>query len=323
MKRNLGFIRRSGPSSFSGNNFEGAPASFLLVLLILIDQTPVSVTGWVPFPRLLDGVSPKRPPPPSSIRRRSIPPARLSSSSSGSSSSRVKEDTPEVDVDLLRTENSLLRETVRNLEEENQRLRLQRRGSVGRIVLETFEGERFLRGESSNRFLGRHGDAAASASASSPSTGGGITLSGDEQLSTPGAAGAVMAAAVSTTSPSYEEEEMLWCDELGDGDQCPLEPTISFGGALRDRSYWLVGLLIMQSLSGVILSRNEALLADHPVIIYYLTMMVGAGECMPCWGVIERFRPAIARLGGADRVHSLAPAAPPPCQVEMLEIKRA
>lgn len=60
-------------------------------------------------------------------------------------------------------------------------------------------------------------------------------------------------------------------------DQCPIEPTISFGEALRDRAYWLVGLLLMQSFSGIILSRNEALLADHPVIIFFLTMLVGAG----------------------------------------------
>ena len=33
----------------------------------------------------------------------------------------------------------------------------------------------------------------------------------------------------------------------------------------------------MQSFSGIILSRNEALLADHPVIIFFLTMLVGAG----------------------------------------------
>ena len=33
----------------------------------------------------------------------------------------------------------------------------------------------------------------------------------------------------------------------------------------------------MQSFSGIILSRNEALLADHPVIVYFLTMLVGAG----------------------------------------------
>ena len=33
----------------------------------------------------------------------------------------------------------------------------------------------------------------------------------------------------------------------------------------------------MQSCSGIILSRNEVLLANHPVIIYFLTMLVGAG----------------------------------------------
>ncbi len=73
-----------------------------------------------------------------------------------------------------------------------------------------------------------------------------------------------------------EDGDELWCDVL-DGDECPIEPAVSFGEALRDRAYWLVGLLIMQSLSGIILSRNEMLLANHPVIIYYLTMMVGAG----------------------------------------------
>ena len=55
--------------------------------------------------------------------------------------------------------------------------------------------------------------------------------------------------------------------------ECPVEPAISFGEALRDRAYWLVGLLLMQSFSGIILSRNEALLADHPVIIFFLTML--------------------------------------------------
>jgi cation transporter-like permease len=76
-----------------------------------------------------------------------------------------------------------------------------------------------------------------------------------------------------------EQMEQLWCDELDtDGDMtCPVEPTISFGEALRDRAYWLVGLLALQSCSGFILSRNEVLLANHPVIIYFLTMLVGAG----------------------------------------------
>ena len=33
----------------------------------------------------------------------------------------------------------------------------------------------------------------------------------------------------------------------------------------------------MQSLSGFILAKNEALLENHPVIIFFLTMLVGAG----------------------------------------------
>lgn len=49
------------------------------------------------------------------------------------------------------------------------------------------------------------------------------------------------------------------------------------GEALRDRAYWLCGLLAMQSCSGFILARNELLLESHPVIIYFLTMLVGAG----------------------------------------------
>jgi len=33
----------------------------------------------------------------------------------------------------------------------------------------------------------------------------------------------------------------------------------------------------MQSMSGFILARNEALLQAHPIIVYFLTMLVGAG----------------------------------------------
>eukprot|EP00542_Grammatophora_oceanica_P009513 CAMPEP_0194031690 /NCGR_PEP_ID=MMETSP0009_2-20130614/4799_1 /TAXON_ID=210454 /ORGANISM="Grammatophora oceanica, Strain CCMP 410" /LENGTH=215 /DNA_ID=CAMNT_0038671909 /DNA_START=1 /DNA_END=648 /DNA_ORIENTATION=- len=73
-----------------------------------------------------------------------------------------------------------------------------------------------------------------------------------------------------------EGEEPLWCDELNDG-TCPIEPTVSFLDALKDRALWLVGLLAFQSCSGFILARNEALLENHPTIIYFLTMLVGAG----------------------------------------------
>jgi hypothetical protein len=58
-----------------------------------------------------------------------------------------------------------------------------------------------------------------------------------------------------------EEAELCSLDE----NACPLEPTVSFGEAFRDRALWLVGLLALQSCSGFILARNEALLTNHPV----------------------------------------------------------
>ncbi|CAJ1942214.1 unnamed protein product [Cylindrotheca closterium] len=153
-------------------------------------------------------------------RKITLPSFELSSSS-----------TAEEDLDEMKSENSVLRDTIRQLEEENQNLKQR-----NRIVLESFEGESLFWDQ----------DSATGMSS-------GITLSGDEI-----------------------SQDELWCDEL-EGDQCPVEPAISFKEALRDRALWLVGLLVMQSFSGIILGRNEALLANHPVIIYFLTMLVGAG----------------------------------------------
>jgi len=147
-----------------------------------------------------------------------------------SSSSKAGED-----LDVLRLENSLLRETIRQLEEDNQNLK-----HNNEIVLENFEGESFFRDRDTPSL-------AMSGSSSS------ITLSGEEI-----------------------SQDGIWCDELED-DQCPVEPAISFKEALCDRASWLVGLLVMQSFSGIILSKNEELLADHPVIIFFLCMLVGAG----------------------------------------------
>jgi hypothetical protein len=45
---------------------------------------------------------------------------------------------------------------------------------------------------------------------------------------------------------------------------CPLEPDIAFRDALRDRAVWLVSLLILQSISGIILYKNELVLSNHP-----------------------------------------------------------
>ena len=74
----------------------------------------------------------------------------------------------------------------------------------------------------------------------------------------------------------YNEETNQWT-RSSTLDECPVEPNISFLDALKSRANWLVGLLALQSCSGFILARNEVLLQDHPVIVYFLTMLVGAG----------------------------------------------
>lgn len=154
-------------------------------------------------------------------------------------------------VDKLETENKLLRETIRQLEHENERLTSQQR-----VVLETFEGEGRLRSANGDIIVD-------STTGEAPTHDYGVTLSADE-----------LTGDIAVTQDDIDGA--LWCDDL-DEDSCPVEPSVSFGSALRDRAYWLVGLLVMQSCSGLILSRNEALLANHPVIIYFLTMLVGAG----------------------------------------------
>lgn len=141
----------------------------------------------------------------------------------------------------LKQENELLRETVRQLEKENERLK---EGS-SKVIIESFEREGRPNVVDVAWYETEEGGTAMDAE--------GITMSGVEL-----------------------ESSALWCDELDEG-VCPVEPTVSFMDAMKDRAYWLVGLLALQSCSGFILSRNEALLESHPVIIYFLTMLVGAG----------------------------------------------
>ena len=50
-----------------------------------------------------------------------------------------------------------------------------------------------------------------------------------------------------------------------------------FSTRLRKRAGVLVGLLIFQSCSSAILASFEKLLQRHPVVIFFLTMLVGAG----------------------------------------------
>lgn len=64
----------------------------------------------------------------------------------------------------------------------------------------------------------------------------------------------------------HDEEGLELVDELS-----------SFGKMVMDRAGWLVGLLVLQSMSSFIIQRNESLLQKHLVIVRFLTMLVGAG----------------------------------------------
>ncbi|KAG7373008.1 magnesium transporter [Nitzschia inconspicua] len=170
---------------------------------------------------------------------------------------------------LLQAENFVLRETIRKLEEENEQLKLQQqqqRQQRQKLVLENFEGERFFwepepaKVDEIKDNIDDDDDDNSNNNITPPLLG--LTLTGEAM------------------SGDILEQDELWCDSLdGENDDgtCPIEPSISFTEALKDRAYWLVGLLILQSVSGVILSRNEALLSNHPVVVYFLTMLVGAG----------------------------------------------
>jgi cation transporter-like permease len=62
-----------------------------------------------------------------------------------------------------------------------------------------------------------------------------------------------------------------------DSDVENLQTLSSFFYSYFDRMSWLVGLMIFQSFSSVILASNEELLQSHPVFVNFLTVLVGAG----------------------------------------------
>ncbi len=63
------------------------------------------------------------------------------------------------------------------------------------------------------------------------------------------------------------------------GQATPIET--AYGGDFlveaRVRALWLLGLLVLQSLSSFILEANQGLIREHLVITLFLTMLVGAG----------------------------------------------
>ena len=192
----------------------------------------------------------------------------------------------------LQQENDILRLQVAELEEEN--LRLHKHGGLSpeNIVIERFEGERVPilddNGEEILPWYERDdeeedgdGDAVLPGQKALVAKTTEVSLSStpaQRQKSEPAtkAMPDLTDAAKASSAKSIADDGACVETEY-DGLTCPIEPDVSFGDALRDRAYWLCGLLAMQSLSGFILARNEVLLQNHPVIIYFLTMLVGAG----------------------------------------------
>lgn len=210
-------------------------------------------------------------------------------------------------ISLLEQENEILRQTVSELERENdflgKNVNVNARKS---IIMEQFEGEGQPMVDSSGQQIDPtwwennnvHANANAnvgSGDVESQSFNLGLTnrafvddrSRGSSSISTNDSsfsaaarnnttisfASSSSAMAIPVPPPPLEECNV---DVLADG-SCPLEPDISFKDALKDRAKWLVGLLALQSMSGFILARNELLLQTHPVIVYFLTMLVGAG----------------------------------------------
>jgi hypothetical protein len=88
------------------------------------------------------------------------------------------------------------------------------------------------------------------------------------------------------SSSNCETSPTVWdleCDVDYDAEDsrpaalAPDESTAEFLQGAASRGSWLVGLLAAQSLSSLVLENNEVVIQKHPVIVFFLTMLVGAG----------------------------------------------
>jgi cation transporter-like permease len=200
----------------------------------------------------------------------------LHSSSSEDSSSSLSGETTltttngEDDVTKLKAENRLLHERLKLLQAQNDEL-LKLTTTAGgsgknndvpqpqqRLILEDFEGE------------GNPFSAGATSATAATTAATSATLEGEEDDEL----GLVSTGIDEDELCEYDDQTNKWNNGIG---ECPVEPNVTFLDAMKSRAYWLVGLLALQSCSGFILSQNELLLQDHPVIVYFLTMLVGAG----------------------------------------------
>lgn len=195
-----------------------------------------------------------------------------SSSLSGESTLTTAARNGEDDVTKLKAENRLLQERLKLLQAQNDELlKLQQGGDESevsrtptqRLILEDFEGE-------GNPFTA----GATSATTTSAVVGSSTTTTLAEGEYDDDELGLVSTGIDEDELCEYDDQTNKWNNGIG---ECPVEPNVTFLDAMKSRAYWLVGLLALQSCSGFILSRNELLLQDHPVIVYFLTMLVGAG----------------------------------------------
>mmetsp|Transcript_12893 Transcript_12893/g.21056 ORF Transcript_12893/g.21056 Transcript_12893/m.21056 type:complete len:248 (-) Transcript_12893:118-861(-) len=91
-------------------------------------------------------------------------------------------------------------------------------------------------------------------------------------------------------------------------DDSGLESRLQSGSTndLYDRGRWLIGLLVLQSCSSFILANYEKLLAEHQALIYFLTMLVGAGGNAGNQACVKMVRElAIGRMTPARRTRLL------------------
>ena len=153
-------------------------------------------------------------------------------------------------LERLEQENTDLKKRLEDLEQENHMLHYE---VSSRIVLENFEGEGKMRRLAQQR----HEQQKYNYKNDSIINGNDLSLpslawAGQDNMP------------VYKSSNTDDDIAGIWCDELNEDGACPVEPMVSFQEALRDRAYWLVGLLVLQSGSGIILAHNEDLLANHP-----------------------------------------------------------
>ena len=195
-------------------------------------------------------------------RKRHHLPSLSSSSNSDGGQSIIQTAAPigEDTTVLLQKENKLLQERLKLLQTQNDQLIKQQKQIEStidtnieqRIILEDFEGEGSLK----SNIIPTQQD---NTNYDELGLSNGPNPESEDELC------------------EYDDTSSKWTSSIS-GNECPVDgPSVTFFDAFKSRATWLVGLLALQSCSGFILSRNELLLQDHPVIIYFLTMLVGAG----------------------------------------------